>query len=159
MDEKIIFLVGFMGSGKSYTGRRLAEARGRRFVDLDTVIEAHAGMDIPAIFAQHGETGFRAMERTCLHQMADVPEPVIVATGGGAPCFFDNMAWMNAHGHTIWLNPPLEVLVERLLPERAHRPLLAAIPEEELASFIRERLDARRVWYAQAKEVWGSPPP
>jgi shikimate kinase len=149
--EKMIFLVGFMGSGKSYWGSRLAQKIAYDFVDLDTLIEQKTGLSIPEIFALHGEDGFRLQEQDCLHSLAERLQPTVIATGGGAPCFFDNMDWMNQHGTTIWLDTPVETLVERLWPERHKRPLLAQIPESDFTSFISERLDLRRVWYQKAK--------
>jgi shikimate kinase len=154
MAEKLTFLVGFMGCGKTYTGRRMAARLHVDFVDLDAHIEAVAGMSITEIFAERGEPGFRELERECLHGLAQLAQPTVVATGGGAPCFFDNMAWMNAHGHTIFLDVSLDVLVERLWQGRAHRPILANIPEDDFERTIAERLATRRPWYEQAKEVW-----
>ena len=142
-----------MGSGKSFTGRRMAEAQGRAFIDLDDLIEAHTGQSIPQIFETKGEDGFRAIERECLHSLAGLKDAIIVATGGGTPCFFDNMEWMNSQGSTIWLDVPVATLVERLWPERAKRPLLAHIPETEFAAFIEARLAARQQWYARAKRI------
>ena len=95
-----IFLTGFMGSGKSYTGRRLSEALGIPFIDLDHWIEDQEGQSIQAIFEKSGEAAFRQIEREALHQMIAY-EQAVIACGGGAPCFFDNMEWMNRHGITV----------------------------------------------------------
>ena len=149
--EKIIFLVGFMGSGKSYWGRQLATTLGYKFIDLDQRIEKGEGCSISEVFARRGEFVFRALEGSYLRILLDQEEPMIVSTGGGAPCFFDNMAFMNRNGCTVWLDVPTSILAERLLPERAHRPLLANIAPENLEPFIAERLEARREWYEQAK--------
>lgn len=148
---KMIFLVGFMGSGKSYWGSRLAKSIELDFFDLDTLIEQKTGLSIPEIFALHGEDGFRLQEQDCLHSLAERLEPAVIATGGGTPCFFDNMDWMNQHGTTIWLDIPVDTLVERLWPERHKRPLLAQIPETDFTTFIKERLDFRRIWYQKAQ--------
>jgi shikimate kinase len=91
------------------------------------------------------------LERDCLRELAELNAPTVVATGGGTPCFFDNMDWMNAHGHTIWLDIPAAVLAERLWPERAHRPILAHLPEADFWAFIRERLATRRFFYEKAQ--------
>ncbi len=147
----MIFLVGFMGSGKSYWGSRLAKSIAWDFVDLDTLIEQKTGLSIPEIFALHGEDGFRLHEQDCLHSLTERLEPAVIATGGGTPCFFDNMDWMNQHGTTIWLDIPVDTLVERLWPERHKRPLLAQIPETDFTTFIKERLDIRCVWYQEAQ--------
>jgi shikimate kinase len=154
--EKMIFLVGFMGSGKSYWGSRLAKSLAWEFVDLDTLIEQKTGLSIPEIFAIHGEDGFRQQEQNCLHSLAERLKPAVIATGGGTPCFFDNMDWMNKHGITLWLNTPVDTLVERLWPERHKRPLLAQIPESDFTAFITERLDLRRVWYQKALHSIGN---
>jgi shikimate kinase len=148
-----IFLIGFMGSGKSHTGRELAELLQRPFVDLDQAIEADAGLDIPAIFASKGEAYFRELERDCLRTMTGPPHRV-VACGGGTPCYFDNMAWMNEQGLTIYLRASAELLAERLLKGRAKRPLLQGLSPEQLPAFITEKLAARTPYYMQANVVY-----
>lgn len=149
--DKIIFLIGFMGSGKSYWGRRLSEAAQCAFADLDARIEKREGCSVSTLFAERGEAVFRALEGSHLRILLDQEPPLIVATGGGTPCFYDNMAFMNRAGYTIWLDVPPEELARRLSPERAHRPLLAGIPEADLATAIADRLAARQPWYAQAR--------
>jgi shikimate kinase len=151
--EKVIFLVGFMGSGKSYWGKRLADVLGYRFIDLDEFIEAQEGASVSELFAQKGEAAFRELERYHLHQLPLENTPTVVATGGGAPCFFDNMDWMNRVGQTIWLNVPVKVLAARLWPARAKRPLLANLQFIDLENFIQEKLEAREPFYAQASRT------
>lgn len=153
-----IFLIGFMGCGKSYTGQRLADLLDYRFLDLDDHIEARAGMDISTIFAREGEDGFRQRERQALHDMAQI-DRVVVACGGGAPCFFDNMAWMNQHGLTIYLEATPQLLAERLHPGREHRPLLAALSDSELLSFIEQKLQKRQTYYQQAHLIFSQQEP
>jgi shikimate kinase len=148
-----IYLIGFMGSGKTHTGKLLAGKLGYHFLDLDDLIEAEAGMDIPAIFREMGEKAFRRIEQQVLHNTGTL-EKVVVSTGGGAPCFFDNMSWMNAHGLSIFLDTPPEILAERLMPERGHRPLLQAYNEKTLADFIRAKLKERMYFYEQAGIVY-----
>lgn len=145
-----IFLLGFMGSGKSYLGERLAVRLGCPFVDLDRLIEAGEGKIIAEIFAELGEAAFRDLERHYLHTLEN-QAPAVVATGGGTPCFFDNMDWMNAHGTTVFLETPVETLFERLRHERAARPLLAGLSEAELCLFIEKKLGEREVWYRRAR--------
>lgn len=147
-----LFLIGFMGSGKSWWGRALAEHSGQPFIDLDAFVEASAGQSIAGIFAEAGETGFRLLEHDCLRRLATLP-PAIVATGGGTPCFFDNMDWMNRQGRTAYLQTPPEVLFERLRTQREHRPLLRNLDDAGLQAFIRERLDAREPFYRQAQVI------
>ncbi|MFM9949031.1 MAG: shikimate kinase [Saprospiraceae bacterium] len=147
-----IFLTGFMGSGKSYTGRRLSEALGIPFVDLDTWIENQEGQSIQTIFEKSGEAAFRQIEREALHQMIEYGQAVI-ACGGGAPCFFDNMEWMNRHGITVYLQTPVDELCRRLLPEMAHRPLLKGLDEQTLPGYIGDKLALREPYYLQSQVV------
>lgn len=149
----IIYLIGFMGSGKSHTGRRLAEARGVPFVDLDDWIEVHSGLSIAQIFNAEGEKGFRKREQKALHQTVSL-ERAVVACGGGTPCFFDNMEWMNARGLTVFLDTPAALILERLRKEREHRPLIRDLNEAELGQYIRNKLAERRPCYEQAKVIY-----
>lgn len=145
-----IFLVGFMGSGKSYLGRELALQAQLPFYDLDEVIERREGRSIAAIFADSGEEYFRQREADCLREL-NSPKGFVLACGGGAPCFYNNMAWMNEQGATVYLDTPESVLLGRLLPERNKRPLLAGLDEAQLAHFIRQLNEKRRDCYAEAK--------
>jgi len=144
-----IFLLGFMGSGKSHWGRAVAEKTRHPFADLDVLIEEREGKTIPSLFAESGEAGFREIERKCLHSLADFP-PSIVATGGGTPCFFDNMDWMKQNGLTVYLKMPPEILLERLKKGRDRRPLLKNLNESELYDFIQNRLIEREPFYLRA---------
>jgi len=142
-----IYLTGFMGCGKSYTGRRLAKLIGCDFVDLDDWIEIAAGQSINEIFATQGEDAFREWERSSLRQLAEKTS-FVMATGGGAPCYHSNMDWMNEHGTTVFLDPPLDWMLERLEKGRDHRPLLQT--GEELADFVSQKLADRRPIYEKA---------
>lgn len=144
-----IYLIGFMGSGKSYTGKRLAHLCSFPFVDLDAYIEEKAGMPIPQIFEADGEDGFRIREQQALHETLEWPN-AIISTGGGAPCFFDNMEWMKQHGLVVYLEASSQVLSHRLGSEMQHRPLLQGQTPETLVGFIEERIAQRRAWYEQA---------
>ncbi len=145
---KTIYLTGFMGCGKSYTGQRLATALSLPFLDLDEAIERSTGKTISQIFTDDGEAAFRDLETATLRQTAELGATV-VSTGGGAPCFNDNMDWMNAHGVTVFLDPPVSVLLQRLELGRAHRPVLQ--PAQELETFITNKLAARRGDYEKAQ--------
>lgn len=137
-----------MGSGKSYVGSRLATLLGCPFIDLDDEIERRAGKTISRIFAEDGEAVFRQQETEALRATAAL-SATVVATGGGAPCFHNNMTWMNANGVTVFLDPELEVLLARLEAGRAHRPLLQSAAE--LKELVTTRLESRRPVYEQAQ--------
>ncbi len=144
-----------MGSGKTYLGERLAGQLNRPFFDLDRLLEAGEGKTISTIFAENGEADFRDLERKYLHTLEN-QAPAVVATGGGTPCFFDNMDWMKAHGTTVYLETPVEVLFERLRREQAGRPLLAGLNDGELRDFMEKKLSEREGWYRQAEMVMTS---
>lgn len=146
----LIFLIGFMGCGKSYTGRHLAPLLGYEYVDMDKWIEEKEDLSIKEIFEQKGESYFRELEKTYLQQL-DVHQNLIVSTGGGVPCFFDNIKVMNEKGITIYLNRSKEKVIERLIKGQHKRPLLAGLTPEQLADFYDERLSARKPFYEQAQ--------
>lgn len=150
---KNIYLLGFMGCGKSFIGKNLAQMLGWEFLDMDDFIEDNEGMTISKIFAEGGESLFRELERNYLHATYDFSQTVI-ATGGGAPCFFDNINWMNHNGKTIYLNTPIHILVERLKKETAHRPLLADKTSDELNHYITTKLEDRNPYYEQAQIIF-----
>lgn len=144
-----LFLLGFMGCGKSYSGKRLAEGFGINFLDLDEYLEAKEGRTIREIFEAEGEDYFRIKEKECLQDMAK-KESTIISVGGGTPCFFDNMEWMNQHGVTIFLETPVEVLAKRLMQAMENRPLLKGFSKKELTEFIENKLKERNPFYHQA---------
>ncbi|MCK9412408.1 MAG: shikimate kinase [Prolixibacteraceae bacterium] len=147
-----IFLTGYMGCGKSTIGRKVAALMGINFTDLDKYIEERYFKSVPDIFAQEGEAAFREKERQALHEVAQF-EDIIVGTGGGAPCFFDNMNRMNLAGITIYLAPDNETLACRLLKSKTERPLIAGKSKEELMAFIEVALAKRAPFYEQSKIV------
>ncbi len=145
-----IFLIGFMGSGKTTVGKPLAKALGLRFVDMDAHIVETQHKTIADLFETLGEAGFRALERDTLAELC-AQDDLVVATGGGAPCFFDNMEAMNRAGTTIYLKVSPEGLAARLKYGRDKRPLLRGKSDEELLAYIRSSLAAREPFYAQAR--------
>lgn len=149
-----IFLLGPMGSGKSYCGRELARLLDFDFVDLDERIETGENRTIGRIFAEDGEEAFRLLERDYLLSLFPDPRDLVVATGGGTPCFFDNLSQMNRHGITIYLQTTLELLVERLRPEAAKRPLLGTTRPEQIRIRLEEQLSWRAAYYEQAHIVY-----
>ena len=148
---KRIFLIGYMGSGKTSMGVKLAENLGLTFVDMDHYIEQKYHKTISQIFEESGQDAFRKIEHNCLHEVAEF-EDCVIATGGGAPCFFDNMEFMNHRGLTVFLNLSTEQLAQRLENSRAgKRPLIANKKGDELRQFISEGLSNRISYYLKSK--------
>lgn len=160
----VIFLVGFMGSGKSWWGEAISAGAGIPFYDLDAEVENSAGADIGSIFRDRGETYFRLLERKALLELVERIDSrqglnsnmnpdwqAVVATGGGTPCFMDNMKWMNEKGITVWLNPPMEELLERLEKETEKRPLLQGKAGIELSGLIQAKMKEREPFYKMAR--------
>ncbi|MBO7192716.1 MAG: shikimate kinase [Bacteroidaceae bacterium] len=145
-----IFLTGYMGSGKTTLGRALAEEIGIPFIDLDHYIEKRYCKTIAQLFAEKGEDGFRDIERRMLHEVGDF-EDVIISTGGGTPCFFDNIEYMNSQGTTVYLDVPIERLFIRLCIARSKRPLIKDKNDDELMAFITEQLAKRAPHYSKAQ--------
>ncbi|HFA49384.1 MAG TPA: shikimate kinase [Bacteroidetes bacterium] len=144
-----LYLTGFMGSGKTTIGKQLADALGLPFVDLDGRLEEKTGTSIARIFAERGEGEFRKMEAEVLRETAN-EGPAVFATGGGTPCFYNNMEWMNENGITLYLEVPPAVLLERLKNGTALRPLLKGKTDAQLLSFIENKLEERRPFYEKA---------
>ncbi len=150
---KRIVLVGYMGSGKTTVGRQLAEALGLQFYDLDWYIETRFHKRVPEIFAERGEEGFRDLERRMLREVAEF-EDIVLSCGGGTPCFFDNMDYMNSlEGDTVYLRCNPEVLASHLKMARVERPLIKGKSAEELEQYIRESLAEREPFYSKAKHI------
>jgi len=148
----VVYIIGFMGSGKSTAGRKLAAILGWDFVDLDRKIEERAGKTIPQIFSEEGEDNFRIIEAEVLKNMKPLKETVI-STGGGTPCHGDNMDFMLANGLTIYLKMTPEQLKKRLLESSGERPLIKNVPDNELQSFIEKKLSSRENWYSKARII------
>ena len=146
-----LYLIGMPGSGKTTLGRTLAAHFNLPFLDLDAAIVAQAGQSIPAIFQQYGEAHFRQLEAQVLRTVMARPGPLLLATGGGTPCFHDNLTALNTTGLTVWLDVPAPVLAARLgaTAETTSRPLLAATGPT--ATWLRETLSARTRFYEGAR--------
>jgi shikimate kinase len=148
-----IFLIGYMGCGKTTLGKRLAAALGFAFIDLDGFIEEKYHKSVADIFAEMGQDKFREMEKNALSEVAEF-EKTVIATGGGAPCFFDNIDTMNGAGLSVYIKLSPEQLATRLENSRAgKRPLIAGKSGEELRSFITDGLLQREKFYLQARLI------
>ena len=147
-----IFLLGFMGSGKSTTGKKLSSHLNWSFIDLDEKIEQTTGMDIRDIFSEKGEAFFRKIESDTLKGMASESNAVI-STGGGTPCFGDNMDFMLRTGLTVYLRMTPARLKSRLAGTSEHRPLLKDIGKNELQEYITAKLAEREKWYSRAEII------
>ncbi len=144
---KPIFLTGYMGSGKTTIGKILADTLGLKFIDLDKFIEQKYNRTISEIFTLDGETRFREIERECLYEVAKY-EDAVIATGGGAPCFFNNMDFINKNGKSIYLKLNVNQLAERLKQiNDGTRPLIAQLNNTELEKQIAEQLERREPYY------------
>ena len=145
-----IFLTGYMGAGKTTLGKAFARELGLSFIDLDWYIESRFHKTIPQLFAERGEDGFRRVEQNMLHEVGEF-EDVVVSTGGGTPCFFDNMDYMNVQGQTVFLDVDVETLFRRLRVATQQRPILRGKSEEELRVFIEKALADRSPYYTKAR--------
>jgi shikimate kinase len=145
-----IFLIGFMGAGKTHWGRMLSQRMQLPFFDLDTVITRTENKSISAIFTENGEEYFRYKEKEVLEELVSDHEKFILSCGGGTPCFFNNIMFMKETGKVVWLNTSIDVLKERLMKERLSRPLIRAIGDAELKSYISRKLGERKMYYGQA---------
>ncbi|WP_277234826.1 shikimate kinase [Phocaeicola salanitronis] len=152
---KRVYLIGYMGSGKTTLGKAFAQAAHLQFIDLDWYIEERMHKAIKDLFAERGEEGFRQVERNMLHEAGEF-ENVVIAAGGGTPCFFDNIDYMNRTGDTVFLNASFEALFRRLKVAKSKRPLLSGKTDEELKEVIRNGLAERMAFYGKAKHWFPS---
>jgi shikimate kinase len=148
-----IFLIGFMGSGKTHWGRQLAAQLKIPFFDLDDEIEKKENTPVTQIFAEKGEEAFRIKEKETMEELIDTNGSMVLSCGGGTPCFFNNIERMKKYGLVIWLNTHIEILLERLLKEKTDRPLIRNIADEDMRSFIVRKLNERRIYYEQADVI------
>ncbi len=146
------YLVGYMYSGKSTFGRRMAAEKGLEFLDLDRAFEQRYHYTVPRFFETFGEEAFRRLETQMLHSTADL-DNIVIACGGGTPCHSGNMDFILAHGTAIYLQMPVAALVARALRSRNPRPKLHGLPEEEMRARIAEGLKEREPIYLRAPIV------
>lgn len=147
-----IILLGYMGAGKTTVGKALSKDLGMMFYDLDWYIENRMHMTVKEIFDERGEEGFRKIESNMLHEVAEF-EDVIISCGGGTPCFFNNMDYMNRQGETIYLKATPDVLYKHLKMGRTVRPLLLNKTPDEVREFVGKQLAERETYYNKAKHV------
>ena len=156
----IVFLLGFMGAGKSHLGNQLAVETDSEYIDLDNLVVEQTGMTINQVFEKHGEDYFRELETSILHKIStelnlkeiktdstNKKKYYFIGCGGGTPCFNNNMEWMNNHGLTVWLNPSVNILFSRLRNEKDQRPLLKELEDDQLLAFIENKLEERKKFY------------
>ena len=139
-----------MGSGKTHWGSLLSQKLGIPFFDLDEQVVGHAGKSIAEIFEMEGEEQFRMIEKEVLHIITESHESFVMACGGGSPCYFNNIDYMNQAGTTVWINTPLDTLFDRLMMEKEKRPLIQNLSDDQLRNFISKKIADRRIYYEQA---------
>lgn len=147
-----IIIIGYMGAGKTTVGKALAKDLGLTFYDLDWYIESRMRKTVKQIFDELGEEGFRRIERNMLHEVAEF-EDVVISCGGGTPCFYDNIGYMNRQGDTFYLKATPDVLYKHLKMGRSVRPLLLNKTPDEVRTFITGQLEQRRPYYEQARHT------
>ncbi len=147
-----IILIGYMGAGKTTIGKILAKDLGVPFYDLDWYIETRMRKKVKQIFDERGEEGFRIIEKNMLHEVAEF-EDVVVACGGGTPCFFDNMDYLVGQGDVVYLRGTPDVLFRHLKMGKGVRPLLLGKSDEELLEYIKENVEKREEFYMKANHI------
>ena len=147
-----IILIGYMGAGKTTVGRQLAKRLGLMFYDLDWYITNRMRRTVPQIFEESGEEGFRKIEHAMLHEVAEF-EDVVLSCGGGTPCFFDNMDYLNRMGETVYLKASPEVLYAHLKMGKSVRPLLLGKTPGEVEAFVKEQRALREPYYSKEKHT------
>lgn len=147
-----IFFIGYMGSGKTTIGKALSKDMGLQFYDLDWYIESRMHKTVKQIFDEQGEEGFRRIEHNMLHEVGEF-ENVIISCGGGTPCFFDNMDYINQQGDVVYLKASPEVLHKHLKMGKTVRPLLLNKTPEEVEEFIKSQLQERKPFYEKANHT------
>ncbi len=149
---KRIIIIGYMGSGKTTVGHALSQELGLPFYDLDWYIETRMHCTVKQIFDEKGEEGFRKIEHSMLHEVAEF-ENVIISCGGGTPCFFDNIDYINSQGETVYLKCSTDVLYKHLKMGKTVRPLLLNKTPDEVKAFIGTQLKEREPFYTKAKHI------
>lgn len=147
---KRIFIIGFMGTGKSHWSKQWAALNNMTFIDLDVLIETAEGQSVIDIFENAGEDYFRVKEASILRDQL-LHDNCIISCGGGAACFYDNMQWMNENGFTVYLSATAPYILKNVMDEKEKRPLIKNVNEAELLFFVEQKLKERVSFYNQAK--------
>ncbi|MDP9229535.1 MAG: shikimate kinase [Bacteroidota bacterium] len=142
-----------MSSGKTYWGKQVSQKLDMPFFDLDGQVVVSEGKSINEIFEKDGEEYFRQKEKEVLHILTESRDTFVIACGGGTPCYYNNIDYMNRSGVTVWINTPMDILFERLQKQRAQRPLLRKLTDEQLKGFIIKKFSDRKIYYEQAKVI------
>jgi shikimate kinase len=148
-----IYLIGFMGCGKSHWGKLLSRKLQIPYFDLDEQIVANEGRSINDIFEQEGEEYFRLKEKEVLYILTESHDDFVMACGGGTPCFFNNIDYMNRSGVSVWISSSIDSLFERLIKEKEKRPLIRELSDEQLFAYITKKYADRRIYYQQATVI------
>lgn len=148
-----IFFIGFMGCGKTHWGKILSEKLNIPFFDLDEKISEHEERSIAEIFETRGEEYFRLLEKDVLHILCESHETFVMATGGGTPCFYNNIDYLKKQGIVVWINCSTDCLYQRLVMEKSKRPLIKNIPDMDLKSYIIKKYSGRKIFYQQANVI------
>lgn len=147
-----VYLIGYMCCGKSTLGKKLAKRLNYNFLDLDQLFEETYKISIPNFFEKYGEKAFRSLEQEILYSTANIYDAVI-ATGGGTPCFGDNMAWINKNGLSVYLKQKDCFIIDRLKKTKKQRPLVKNIPENEIAAYVCNAIQQREVYYNESNII------
>ena len=148
-----IYLTGYMYSGKTTVGHKLAVQMGYQRLDLYQMLETTFHTTIPIFFKRYGEEAFRKIEQKLLHSTADL-DNVVISTGGGTPCYFDNIQWMNHHGKTVYFDVSVDTLLRRAVQSKKPRPILTGMTDEERSQFIKQQLNQRLPYYKKAQIIF-----
>lgn len=148
-----IYLIGFMGCGKTHWGKELSQKLKIPFFDLDEHIVDNEGKSITEIFSDHGEEYFRLKEKEILYSLTESHQSFVMACGGGTPCFYNNIEYMNKNGTSVWFNCSVECLYNRLVKEKEKRPLIRSLSDKQLHSYIIKKFADRKIYYQQASVI------
>ncbi len=153
-----VYLVGMPASGKSTTARWLARKLGWEWLDLDTAIESKLGMNVAMAFELMGEEEFRKTEQQVLMETRELSQ-VVISCGGGTAVFYNNMAWMKNNGLTLYLNPEIGILADRIATQPLQRPYFSGLSGNEILNKLLEMQENRANFYSEAKIIWNKPEP